>query len=40
VRGRLNGNPKLRSVGRSGPKIAVETASGEVTVVDSALPSR
>jgi putative adhesin len=40
VRGRLNGNPKLRSVGRSGPKIAVETASGNVTVVDSARPSR
>jgi hypothetical protein len=40
VRGRLNGNPKLRSVGRSGPRIAVETASGDVTVVDSGPPSR
>ena len=40
VSGRLNGNPKLRSAGRSGPKIAVDTASGDVTVVDSAPPSR
>jgi hypothetical protein len=40
VRGRLNDNPKLRSVGRSGPKIAIKTATGNLTVVDSARPSR
>jgi hypothetical protein len=28
------------TVGRSGPKIALETATGDVTVVDSARPSR
>src|SRR5207237_9093671 len=38
--GRLNGDPKLRSVGRSGPKIAVETVSGDVTVVDTGRSSR
>jgi hypothetical protein len=40
VSGRLNGNRKLRSVGRSGPKIAVDTVSGDVTVVDTARSSR
>jgi len=40
VSGRLNGDAKLRSVGRSGPRISVETASGDLTVVDTARSSR
>jgi len=40
VSGRLNGDAKLRSVGRSGPTIAVDTASGDLRVVDSAGSSR
>jgi hypothetical protein len=38
--GRLNGDRRLRSVGRSGPKIAVDTVSGDVRVVDTARSSR
>jgi hypothetical protein len=40
VSGRLNGEAGSRSVGRSGPRIAVDTVSGEVTVVDTARSSR
>ena len=40
VSGRLNGKSGAHSHGKSGPKIAVETVSGNVTVVDSARPSR
>jgi len=40
VSGRLNGESGARSSGKSGPKIAVDTVSGNVTVVDSARPSR
>jgi hypothetical protein len=40
VSGRLNGESGARSSGKSGPKIAVDTVSGNVTVVDSASPSR
>jgi DUF4097 and DUF4098 domain-containing protein YvlB len=40
VSGRLNGESGARSLGKSGPKIAVETVSGNLTVVDSARPSR
>lgn len=40
VSGRLNGQSGAHSRGKSGPKIAVETVSGNVTVVDSARPSR
>jgi hypothetical protein len=40
VSGRLNGDSRSRSVGRSGPRIAVDTVSGDVTVVDTARSSR
>jgi len=40
VSGRLNGASGTRSVGKSGPRIAIETVSGDVTVVDSAHSSR
>jgi len=40
VSGRLNGNRERRSIGRSGPKIAMDTVSGDVTVVDTARSSR
>jgi hypothetical protein len=40
VSGRLNGDSRSRSVGRSGPRIAVDTVSGNVTVVDTARSSR
>jgi hypothetical protein len=38
--GRLNGERGAHSFGKSGPEIAVDTVSGNVTVVDSARPSR
>ena len=38
--GRLNGKSRTRSFGRSGPKFAIDTVSGDVTVVDTAAPSR
>jgi hypothetical protein len=40
VSGRLNGASKMRAVGKSGPEFAIDTVSGDVTVVDSAPSSR
>jgi len=40
VSGRLNGDARLRSVGRSGPRISVQTVSGDLTVVDTGRSSR
>jgi DUF4097 and DUF4098 domain-containing protein YvlB len=42
VSGRLNGERRARSVGRTGPRMAIDTVSGDVTVAEGsgATPGR